>query len=327
VRAVRNACIFGMLFAAAMVVSAARSLDAAVVDRIVAVVNNDIVTLSDLNRGFEPYRERFDAGYRGNDREKAMDEAKREFLDRMVDNLLMEQEAKKTGISVSDADVSDAIADLRNQRNISEDDFRKILDKEKISMDSYRQDIKNQLTKMRLVGRDIKAKVAATDEEIGAYYQKHREDYDGAESVRLRQILLTVPEGAASEVKGRIRADVENIRKRLLKGERFEELCARFSQGPGAAEGGDIGYIEKGAVLPEIDSVAFSLPQNKLSEVIESPAGFHIIEVTDRRGAGAKPIDVVREEIKATIDREKMEKKYEEWLKSLREKSNVEIRL
>jgi parvulin-like peptidyl-prolyl isomerase len=316
-----------MLFPVVLFLSFAALGEAAVADRIVAVINKEVITLSELNRAFEPYQERFDAGYRGNDREGALIEAKRELLNRMVDNVLMEQEAKKTGISVKDSEVEEAIADLMKQRNLSKEEFGKILEREKITPEAYNKDIKEQLIRMRLIGRDIKSKVVATDEEIGEYYRKHREDYDGEESIRLRQILLTVPEDVSPEEKAKIRNEAEAIHKRLLAGEPFEILCAKFSQGPGAKEGGDIGYIEKGAILPEIESVAFALPLHKISEVIETTAGFHIIEVTDRRGAGVKTIETVREEIKGKLDREKVEKKYEVWLKELREKSGIEIRL
>lgn len=319
-------CFRQSLLAAAVIFSFAAAAQAAVVDRIVAVVNDEIVTLSDLERAFEPYRGKFEATYQGNDPEKALYEAKKEILKHIVDNMLMEQEAKRTGISVSSAEVEEAIADMLKSRKLSQEELLKALAAENLTMDAYKKDIREQLIRMKLIGRDIKAKVVATDEEIGAYYLEHREEYEGQESVRIRQIFLPAGEDATTEEKDKIRAEAESIHKRLLDGEPFEILCAKFSKGPGAEEGGDIGFIEKGAILPEIESVAFALPLKKISGVIESPAGFHIIQVTDRRGAGAKSIEALREEIKAKIDREKTEKKYGEWLKKLREKSSVEIR-
>ncbi len=318
---------YKILLAAAVAFSVGAAAEAAVVDRIVAVVNDEVITLSELNRVFEPYRDRFDARYRGNDRNKALDEAKVAILNQMINNILMEQHAKKAGITVSEGEVKEAMADIRKQRNLSEEELLKLLEMEKIKPGAYEKEIRDQLMRMKLIGREIRSKAVATDGEIGEYYQKHRKDYEGEESIRIQQILLLAAGDAPPGVKAKIRADAEAIHKRLLAGEPFGALCAKFSQGPGAEEGGDIGYIERGAILPEIEGVAFSLPLNKISDVIESPIGFHIIQVTDRRGAGAKSIESVREEIKAKIDREKTEKKFEEWLTDLREKSNVEIRL
>lgn len=303
------------------------SAQAGVADRIVAVVNDEVITLSEFNNAFEPYQKRFTANYQGPDREKVLVETRQAVLDRMIDNLLMEQESRKTGITVRNEDVEDAIQDIQKQRKISPDEFRKALQREGMTLDDYRKDIRDQLMRMNLIRRDIKSKVAVTDEEIGEYYRKHREDYDGKESVRIKQILLLLPKEGDPATKKKLRADADAIHERLLKGEPFELLSAKFSQGPAAAQGGDIGYIEKGMIHSEVEDAAFSLPLNQISGVIESSVGFHIIQVVDRRGAGIKAIEHVREEIRKKIDREKMEKKYGEWLEELRKKSHIEIKL
>jgi peptidyl-prolyl cis-trans isomerase SurA len=300
---------------------------AGVADRIVAVVNDEVITMSELNNAFEPYQERFVANYQGPDREKALKETKTTLLDRMINNLLMGQESRKTGITVRDEEVTDAINDMQKQRKISPDEFRKAMEREGITLDVYRKDIRDQLMRMKLIRRDIKLRVAVTDEEIGEYYRKHREDYEGKESVRIKQILLPLPKEGDPAVKEKLRADADDIHKLLLNGEPFELLSAKFSKGPAAAEGGDIGYIEKGVILPEVEDAAFSLPLNQISGVIESSVGFHIIQVVDRRGAGLKAIENVREEIREKIDRDKREKKFGEWLEELRKKSHIEIKL
>ncbi|MHB8772259.1 MAG: peptidylprolyl isomerase, partial [Syntrophales bacterium] len=91
--------------------------------------------------------------------------------------------------------------------------------------------------------------------------------------------------------------------------------------------GGDVGFVEKGMMLPEVEDVAFSLPLNQISPVIESPVGFHIVRVIDRRGEGLKSIESVRDEIREKLEMEKVEKKFEEWLAALRGKSHIEIKL
>ena len=310
---------------AAVFLSAA--VQAAVADRIVAVVNDEVITLSEWNNAFEPYQGRFEASYQGPDREKARAETKLLLLNRMIDNLLMEQESRKTGIAVRNEELTAAIMDMQKQRKISPDEFRKALERDGITPDAYRRNIRDQLMRMKLIRRDIKSRVAVTDEEIGEYYRKHREDYEGKESVRIKQILLILPKEEDPAVKEKLLADAEAIHKRLMNGEPFEQLSAKYSRGPEAASGGDVGYIEKGIIHSEVEDAAFSLPLNQISSVIESSVGFHIIQVIDRRGAGLKAIESVREEIREKIDREKMEKKYGEWLEELRKKSHIEIKL
>jgi peptidyl-prolyl cis-trans isomerase SurA len=302
------------------------AVHAAVADRVVAVVNDEVITLSEWDNAFEPYGERFEASYRGPDREKARAESKMILLKRMIDNLLMEQEARKTAITVRNEEVTDAISDMQKQQKMTEDEFSKALEREGITLDSYKKDMRDQLMRVKLIRRDIRSRVAVTDEEIGEYYQRHREDYEGKEAVRIKQILIALPNDADSGMKEKLRADAEEIHRRLVNGESFDQLSAKYSQGPEAAAGGDIGYIEKGTILHEVDDEAFRLPLNQISGVIESSVGFHIIRVIDRRGAGLKAIANVREEIREKIDREKSEKKFGEWIEELRKKSHIEIK-
>jgi parvulin-like peptidyl-prolyl isomerase len=245
----------------------------------------------------------------------------------MIDNLLVEQEAKKTGIVVSDAEIEEAMRDVKAQHHLSEEDFLKLIAKEGMTPAQFKQDSKEHLMRIKLIGRDIRSKIVVTDNEIGDYYVRHRDEYEGKEAVRIRQIFLAVPADATSDSREKLRSEAENIHKQLVAGASFEELCAKFSQGPGAEEGGDIGFIEKGTILPEVESAAFGLQIGRISGVIASGVGFHIIQATDRRGAGIKPMQNVRAEIKKKIENEKLEKKLEEWMKELRKKYNVENRL
>ena len=180
---------------------------------------------------------------------------------------------------------------------------------------------------MRLLRRELKSKITISEEEIGDYYLKHREIYEGKEAVRIKQILILFPKNLDAQIKAKLKAEMDTIHKRLQNGESFDLLAAQYSQGPAAATGGDIGFIEKGLMLPAVESVAFILKKDEISKVVESPVGFHIIKAIDKRGAGIKPIESVREEIKAKIEEDKMDKKYDEWIKELRSKSLIEIKL
>jgi len=299
----------------------------AVVDRIIAVVNGEIITLSELNSTFEPYQKRIEATYRGPDRDKVVADNRSMVLNRMIDNRLIEQLSRKAGIVVKDNEVMETIKDLLRRRNISIEELIKTLERDGSSLMAYQQDVKEDLTRIRLLRRELKTKTLVSDEEIGDYYVKNRQEYEGREAVRIKQILLLLPRDADDALKAKLKAEAEMIRKRLIGGESFDQLAAQYSQGFSAATGGDIGFLEKGMILPEVDAVAFRIAIDEVSEVIASSVGFHIIKVLDKRGAGIKPINVVREEIKAKLEEEKMGKKYEEWLDELRKKSHIEIKL
>jgi peptidyl-prolyl cis-trans isomerase SurA len=302
---------------------------AEVVDKIIAVVNDDIITLSDLNSAFEPVRKNIERTYKGSDKETIINQSKETFLQRLIDNMLIEQEAKKAGTSVTikEEDVMNVIHDMLVKQKISMQDLLKNLEQEGSSIDAVKKEIKSQIIRMKLLKREVKDKIIVTDEEIGEYYNKHRQEYEGKESVRMKQIMLLLPYGANETVKNKIKKGALLLREMIMKGESFDLLAAKYSQGPAAAQGGDVGFIEKGTVIPEVEVVAFSLPLEHVSEVIESSLGFHIIKVVDKKGAGLKPMAIVREEIKSKIEEEKLDKKYEEWISSIRAKSHIEIKL
>jgi len=302
---------------------------AEVADKIVAVVNDEIITLYEYNEAFEPYRQNIENTYKGNDKASFIQQTKEAFFQKLIDNLLIEQEAKKKGISdtVKEDDVMAVIQDMLTKQNISMQDFLKKLADEGSSIESVKKEIRSQMIRMRLLKREVRDKIIITDEEIGAYYDKHRQEYEGKESVRMKQLFLAVPPGADKNMKTKIKNEAFRLRQLIMKGESFDALAAKYSKETAAAHGGDVGFIEKGTIVPEVEAVAFRLPLGQVSEVIQSDAGFHIIKVVDRRGAGLKPIAMVREEIKAKLEDEKLEVKFDEWISSVRAKSHIDIRL
>ncbi len=302
------------------------SAQAAIVDRIIAIVNNDIITLSDLNSAFEPVRQKIEESAAGPERDRALQNARQAYLNRMIDNLLIEQEASRLGITVQDEEVTNTIRSLLAQRNLTVADFEKILEQEGLSFESYKKEVKEQMTRSRVIRRELRATIAVTDEEIGEYYQQHRDLYEGDPAVRMKQIVLFYPENADAATISQVKIRMADILARLKSGESFERLASLYSQGPTAREGGDIGFIPKGIMPPELEQIAFSLEPGEISGVIESAAGLSIIAVTDKRGSGILAIDAVREEIKEKIVETKMEKKFEEWIEALRSKAHITTR-
>ena len=303
------------------------SATAEIMERIIAVVNGEVITSSELNGAYEPYKKRIEESYKGPDKEKVIAENRLALLNKLIDNIIIDQEAKKSQMIIKDEEVTDTINDFISRRKMKMEDLINELAKENSSIEAHRKEVKAHLLRMRLLRREIKSKIAVTEEEIGEYYLKNREAYEGKEAVRIKQILILFPKGADANTKAKLREEIDKIHKRLLNGEPFDLLAAQFSQQAAGATAGDLGFLEKGLMLPAVESVAFGLKKDEISKVIESPVGLHIIQAIDRRGAGIKPIETVREEIKARLEEEKIDKKYEEWIKELRRKSLIEIKL
>jgi parvulin-like peptidyl-prolyl isomerase len=302
---------------------------AEVVDKIIAVVNDEIITLYEFNTAFEPYRKNIENTYKGTDKEEVIKQSREAFLQRLIDNMLIEQEAKKSGagIIVKDEEVVEVLHDMLAKQKLSMQEFSKNLAQEGKSLDAVKKEIRGQMMRARLLRREVKSKILVSDEEIGAYYNKNRQDYEGKETVRIKQLLLLLPPDANETIKAKMKNEALQLHKRVMDGESFDLLALNHSQGPAAAQGGDVGFIGRGTIIPEVEAAAFSLPVGQVSEVIESSVGFHIIQVVDKKGAGLKPLAAVREEIKTKIEDEKLDKKFDEWIASVRAKSHIEMKL
>jgi parvulin-like peptidyl-prolyl isomerase len=302
---------------------------AEVVDKIVAVVNDEIITFYEFNEAFEPYRKNIENTYKGDDKEAIIKQSREAFLQRLIDNILIEQEAKKSGagIIVKDEEIMEVLQNMLTKQKISMQDFSNNLAREGGSLDAVKKEIRGQMMRTRLLRREVKSKILVSDEEIGEYYNKNRQDYEGKETVRIKQLLLLLPPNADKTVIAKVKKEALQLHKRIIDGESFDLLIVKYSQGPAAAQGGDVGFIGRGTIIPEVEAAAFSLPVGQISEVIESGVGFHIIQVVDKKGAGLKPLAAVREEIKTKIEDEKLDKKYDEWIASVRAKSHIEVKL
>jgi peptidyl-prolyl cis-trans isomerase SurA len=316
--------VIALIFLFVMLASTAAQSE--ITDKIIAVVNDEIITQKEFAAVVEPYLKRIEETYQGNDKQKVMEQTKAAIFQRLIDNLLIENEAKKLGASVKEEEIMGVLKDNLAKQNIQMEDFLKKLEREGSSLASVKNEIRAQLMRMRLMRREIKSKIIVSDQEIGEYYNQHRDEYEGKEAVRIKQILLLIPPAADKATKTKIEDNARQIQKSALGGTPFEQLAATYSQGPEASQGGDVGFVEKGVMIPEVENVAFSLKMDQVSDVIESSLGFHIIKVVDKRGAGFKPIAAVREEIKAKLEDEKLEKKYDEWISALRKRSYIEIR-
>jgi parvulin-like peptidyl-prolyl isomerase len=302
------------------------SVSAELVDRVAAVVNGEVITLSEWNAAFQSVQERVEKGYNGPNKDQILKEARTATLNRLINSKLVELESKKAGLTVKEEEINAAIRDITARQKITLEDMRKALAKEGITFEQYKEDIKENMTRQRLIRREIGSKIAVSEEEIGEYYKANREAYEGAEAVRIHLILLPLPKDADAQSRERLRAEARSILDRIRKGESFEAMAYQFTKGPAPEQGGDIGFVEKGSLVAEADREAFRLNIGEVSDVIEASTGFHILKIVDKKGAGTKPLDAVRNEIKAKIEEEKMNRRFEEWITELRKGALIEIK-
>ena len=303
------------------------AIQAEVVDRIVALVNDDVITLSEVEETGKILFEEIKKTTPPADRPAQMKKARDQVLEQLIENKLLEQEIRERKIAVSDRDVDNAIEDIMHSNKLTENELKTALAKEGLTYSAYREKLRNDLGKMRLINREIKSKVVIQDEDLRNYYQSHLQEFTDPVEVKVQQIFLPVPQDATEEKVAQIRKEVLAILERARKGEDFSELARKYSKGPQASAGGILGYFKRREMLPELDAAAFTLKPGQISDLVRSPEGFHILRVIENKGGTPKPFDEVRGKIRAQMTQEQAEKKFHAWMKELRAKSYVEKRL
>lgn len=292
---------------------AVRPLSAAKVeDRIVAIVNSDLILWSEVKRELAPERERIEKQYRGEELARRLKMAEAMALTTMIERRLQLQEAKVRNIDVGDQEVKQAVKQLIQQGE-------KIDDKDPASMKSVR----DQLTLLRVVDREVRSGVMVADPEMKRYYQEHRDRFALPEEYTLSQILIKPrsPDDMADA-----RNTTREIMALLKQGESFEDLALRYSDGPTASRGGRLGLVRQGELLPAIERGVSNLPSGGISDVIESPEGLHIVRLEDKKPKQFRPYEEVKQEIQALVFQQKSEDMFQAWLADLKNKAYIEIK-
>jgi len=307
-------------------VTGARSEEGVMIDRIVAQVNDDIITLYELNRKAAPYIRRVKAMARPLDEERRMIyELREKVLNQMVDEKLTEQEIQRYNIRVSEEAIDKTIEEMKKRTLMTDQQLRASLEKEGLSMEEYRERMKNQVLRVRLVNREVKSKIVITDEDIRAYYEKHREDYTGSGSVHLRQILLAFPPMASEADKQALRKKMDQIRQRAMAGTPFETLARENPASPGAADGGELGTFQINDLAPQILKALEGLQAGEVTEVLETGQGLQLFYVEARDTGEGKSLEEVSAEIEDILYGEIVNQKFLTWLNELRQRSHIKI--
>ena len=281
-------------------------------DRIIAVVNNEIIALSELEEDVAEVKRQAQSRFSGAELDQRLRQIDYMGLNRMIERKLQLQIAKRRGIKVGDEELQDAVVRLRRVgENPNEKDPREM------AM------IRDQLTAMRLVNQQIRSGLIVSDEEVLRFYHQHRDRFMLPPEVRISQILIALTPG--SEMLA-VREKAQQVFALLQKGERFEELAAKYSDGPEGRRGGGLGYIRPGDMLPQIKQAIERMDKGAVTEPIASPVGMHIIRVDDRKAPQFRPYEEVKEDIRNVVLQLKSEEAYLEWIKDQKDKSYIEIR-
>ena len=289
---------------------------AEVVDRIVAVVNNDIITMSELQNMAKTIEAQSGVKPTGPDEKKMQ----REMLEALIDRKLAKAEAQRRGIVVSDKEVDEALARFKQRSNIPNDEvFAKGLAQAGLSLKEFKQQIADQMIQERLLVVVVGAKVSISDAEVRRLYdQKFKK---GGAQVHLVTLRMPYPMGATQEQKEATKEKAETILNAVKRGESFAEAAGKQS-----LTLSDVGFVSQSDLDPRLAEFLDQLKPKEVAPVV-TQEGIQLIQVMGRRSGEARPFEEVAPEIRRILQQQEMEKYFTEWAKTLREKAHIKIML
>jgi len=291
-----------------------------VLDRVVAVINDEALTLSEVQEEGQPFIRKVLQDYIGSEREKRVIEVEKRVLDDLIDRRLMLQVAKREGNIPSPAEVKGAIEDLKKSNNITTDDeFRALLRAEGLTVEQVQRSVTERMAIGRMMARQVRATIIVDEEELKRYYATHEEKYRREPEAKIHHLLITSQPGESAQA---TQARAEAAAAKIRAGADIDAVAREYV--PGAA-GADQMVVKRGELSPEIEKAAFDDPVGSVGPLVQTESGWHIIRVDQRQSDPVVPYAEAREAIREAIFQEKFEVKRKEWLAKLRQQSYIQI--
>ena len=289
---------------------------AEVYDRIVAVVNNDIITMSEL----ESLSKAIEAQSGIKPNAKMDKRVERQMLDVLIDRKLAKEEAKRRGLKVSPKEVKEALDHFKQRNNIPNDEaLAKALSNQGLSLKEFKQQIADQIMQDRLLALTVGSKVVVSDAEVRRMYNEHFKT--GGNQFHIIDLRLPFPSGATDEQKEEIKQKAEAILKDVKQGVPFAEAAKKLSLSPT-----DVGFVNQDDLDPRLAEFLSKLKEKEVAPVA-TPGGFQLIQIVGRRSGEAKSFEEAAPEIRRILSQQEMQKEFSKWVKTLREKAHIRVML
>lgn len=275
------------------------------VDKVIAVVNDDVITLRELEEAEKQVN-----------KSSEQEISRSKVLEQLIDRTLIEQQAKQIGVSVSDEEVEGTIEVLRQRYNLQGGEMEEALKKQNITEEEFRDQWKYQLLTKKVIDRKLQGRVAVTRDEIREYYEENYGEIESADEVRISHILV------------KDQTEAQKVAELASSGENFAELAAQYSKDQTSAPaGGDLGFFANGQLMKPLEDAIEGVKIGEITGPVETPAGYHIIKVTDRKSAEEGLPESVRVEIRETLYNQKVQKVLEQWLTEVKETAYIEKKI
>ena len=301
-----------------------------VLERILVKINGDIITQTELeNRQITALRDR---GYLPNteaELREALIEVTPEVISRAVSELLIVQQGRMLGYSLSDEQFGELVQNIKIENNLEDDDaFETALaEGEGMTLDDLRQMLERQMLIQQVQQIEVFRKVILTETEAREYYNEHLDEFTNVATITLREIMIAVADaggGINAAADDQARAAADAARQRVLDGEEFSMVAVAVSDAPSKANGGLIGPLEYGLVNEAIQNVVDGLEVGDISAPIQTPAGYQVLQLEARTDPTPIPFDDVKRSIGDTVFNDRRVREYTRFLTELRDQADME---
>lgn len=300
-----------------------------VVDRVVAVVNDEIILDSELAVQLTPYEADLEGIDDAKERARRKDKLRAQVLDEMIaEELIIEAAAQARLEEITSKEVDQIIADTKADNKLDDATFQQALAAQGVTLGQYRQNVKRQLTRVRAMKMLVAPKVNISDEEVRAQYDQMVRRSDAVSQVRLAHIQLSLPERPTDAEVAAARTKAADIVSRVRAGEEFGKLAAEFSDDANTkTSGGELGWIERGTLDPAWEQVVFAMEPKEVRGPVAGPRGLEVFYVTESKRTEMKPFEKMKDQIKGELQQRNMQKQTTTWIEELRKKAYVEVKL
>lgn len=295
---------------------------AAVVDQIVAVVNNEAITQHDVTREMRKVK--------GVKRAKGFEHlgalTEQEALDELINDRLMNQAMMQSKIVVNEEDINRSLRNVMAQNGMTSiDQLRGAAAREGLSFEEYRENLKRHIQQMKFVNQEVGSQVKITDQDLEDYYRQHMQKFSGTGAVHIAQIIFPLDPKMTEGDARQLQATVQDVSKKLNKGN-FKQMARKYSKGPNADQGGDMGVIDPATMQPEVAKVILPMQVGEISKPIVTANSINIVMVLDRGAATDKDFARLKDQIYNILYDQRMQSAMRSYVAQLRQKSYVEIK-
>ena len=286
------------------------------VNRIIAVVNDDVITEADVDDHLNSLLEQQDAGTNPNP-----GDLRQAVLRRLIEQRLILQEAKREGIEVNTDEIAERLEEMK-KRFDSEEAFQQELAASGLSKESLKEQIRDQLMMQRVIDKKVRSAIVVSPQEIAKELDTHPELAKSGDRVRASHLLVRVNEKRSE---AHARALIEQINRELAQGADFSQLAKRYSEDSHAAEGGMMGWVAQGELMPELDAALFSLKAGERSGPIQTRLGFHLVRAEERRTASVLSLMEANHTIYQQLYQKKFQDAFQRWLADLMQRAYMRM--